>query len=84
MPVKWLATLLLIFPVLLYAQQEDDIELFEFLALYDQDDNAFIDAEMDERIETANVSPEDSLTNQNLLTPDLLKPEVIKSEPDAQ
>ena len=84
MPVKWLATLLLILPVALYAQQEDDIELFEFLALYDQDDNAFIDAEMDERIETANASTEDNLSNRDLSNQDLLKPDVIKSEPDEQ
>ena len=74
MPVKWLIALLLVFPILLYASQEEDMELFEFLAMYDQDDNAFIDSEMDERIETSNTSMEDSLTTQ----------EVMMSEPDEQ
>jgi hypothetical protein len=77
MPVKWLITLLLILPAMLYAQQEEDIELFEFLALYDQDDNAFIDAEMDERIESDNAN-----TEENLAKPNLTNQEEIKSEPD--
>ena len=72
-------TLLLIFPAMLYAKQEEDIELFEFLAMYDQSDNAFIDAEMDERIETVNANTEDNLTS-----PNLTNHEVIKSESDEQ
>ncbi len=74
MPVKWLIALLLVFPALLYANQEEDMELFEFLAMYDQDDSAFIDSEMDERIEPNNTSMEDSLTTQ----------EGMMSEPDEQ
>ena len=74
MPVKWFVTLLFIFPAILYAQQEEDIELFEFLAMYDQSDNAFIDAEMDERIDTVNADAEDNLTSQD----------IMKSEPDEQ
>lgn len=67
---------------MLYAQQEEDIELFEFLALYDQDDNAFIDAEMDERIESANANTEENLAKPNLTKPSLTNQEEMKSEPD--
>ena len=74
MPVKRLATLLLIFPAMVYAVQEEDIDLFEFLAMYDQSDSAFIDAEMDERIDTVNADAEDNLTSQD----------VMKSESDEQ
>lgn len=56
MPAKWLITLLLVFPALLFASQEEDMELFEFLAMYDQNDNAFIDAEIEQRIENKKTS----------------------------
>ena len=74
MPVKWLLTLLLSLPVMLYAMQEEDMELFEFLAMYELGDNVFIDSEIDEGIETAKANTEDELINQ----------EVIKSESDEQ
>ena len=73
-PVKWFVLLLLVFPVILYASQEEDMELFEFLAMYDQSDSEFIDAEMDERINTAKANTDDNLSNQD----------VIKSEADEQ
>ena len=59
-------------PVVLYAKQENDIELFEFLAMYEQSDDVFIDAEMNDQYETAEVTTEQSLTNDD----------VTKSEPD--
>ena len=46
MPVKWLAAILLALPVVLFANQENDMELFEFLAMYEQNDNVFIDDEI--------------------------------------
>ena len=71
MPVKWLVAFILIFPAMLYASQEEDMELFEFLAVYEQDDSAFIDAEIDERVETAQADISDNLTNQNLSNQEL-------------
>lgn len=50
MPVKWLVVLLWLSPLVLFASQEDDMELFEFLALYEESDNVFIDAEMDDKM----------------------------------
>ena len=61
MPVKWLIILLSFSPVILFAQQENDIELFEFIAMYEQDDNIFIDAEMDDKDGTAEVENNKSL-----------------------
>ena len=53
-------------PALLFAKQdkeqtlEQDLELFEFLAMYEKKDNVFIDAEMDDKTETK------ELTNQQV------------------
>ena len=58
--VKWLIVLLCFSPVVLLANQENDMELFEFLAVYEQSDNVFIDAEMDNK-------NEQDLTNQNIV-----------------
>lgn len=58
--------LLFLSPVALYAIQENDIELFEFLAMYEQSDNIFIDAEMDDKYEVAEVTDETNLTNKNV------------------
>lgn len=66
MPAKWLAALLSIVPLLLYASQEEDMELFEFLALYDQKDAVFIDAEMDERSEINEVNNQQAVTSQHV------------------
>ena len=66
-PAKSLITLILILPAILYADQEADMELFDFLAMYDQSDNVFIDAEMDERIETAEADKEADLANQKVM-----------------
>lgn len=66
MPVKWLILLLCISPAVLNATQENDIELFEFLAMYEEGDIAFIDAEMDDKYESAEFKNEQSLTNQNV------------------
>jgi len=66
MPAKRLVALMLFIPALLYAEQEDDAELFEFLAMFDQSDNVFIDAEMDDKYVTAKVTTEENLTNQKV------------------
>ena len=66
MPAKWLAALLLLSPLALFASQEDDIELFEFLALYDEKDNVFIDAEMDDKKERDEVINKQNVTNKNV------------------
>lgn len=63
MPVRFLILCLFFSPGLLYAKQElveEDLELFEFLAMYEEDDAIFIDAEMDEKI--------DVLTNEIIKT----------------
>lgn len=62
MPVKWFAILLCFIPVIVYASQEDDMELFEFLAMYDESDNVFIDAEIDNK----NEANEQNVTNQHV------------------
>ena len=66
MPAKWLAALLLLSPLALFAIQEDDIELFEFLALYDEKANVFIDAEMDDKKERDEVINKQNVTNKNV------------------
>ena len=66
MPAKWLIFFLLFSPVVLFAKQENDIELFEFLAMYEQSDDVFIDAEMDDKYETAEVTTEQNLTNEDV------------------
>lgn len=66
MPAKWLAAILLIAPAALCAKQEEDLDLFEFLAMYDQKDEVFIDAEMDEKSETEKVMNVQKFTKQNV------------------
>ncbi len=58
----------MISPVALYATQENDMELFEFLAMYDENDNVFIDAEIDD--------------NENLSEQNLTSQKVSKSDAD--
>ena len=65
MRVRYLILLLCFSPTILFAKQEEqflehDLELFEFLAMYEKKDEVFIDAEMDDKIETKN------LTNQQV------------------
>lgn len=52
MSVRLLLFILLSSPVLIFASQADnkeqDLEMFEFLAMFDQKDNAYLDAEMDD------------------------------------
>lgn len=72
MPAKWLIILLIFSPVVLFAKEENDIELFEFLAMYEQSDDVFIDAEMENKYETTEFTSEQNLINQ----------EVTKSESD--
>ena len=57
MPAKWLIVIFLTLPVVLFASQEDDMELFEFLAMYEQNDNVFIDDE---------IKNEQNLTSQKV------------------
>lgn len=66
MPAKWLVILLCLSPIVLFASQEDDMELFEFLALYDEKDNVFIDAEMNDKKESAEVINKQNVTNQRV------------------
>jgi len=58
----------MISPVALYATQENDMELFEFLAMYDENDNVFIDAEIDD--------------NENIRKQNLTSQKVSKSDTD--
>ncbi len=66
MPVKWLIILLCITPVALFANQENDMELFEFLALYEENDNVFIDSEMDDKNEDVVINEKENLTSQKV------------------
>ncbi|MCK4863881.1 MAG: hypothetical protein KAT06_00505 [Gammaproteobacteria bacterium] len=68
MLAKWLIIFIMISPVALYATQENDMELFEFLAMYDENDNVFIDAEIDD--------------NENLSEQNLTSQKVSKSDAD--
>ena len=45
---------------------EQDLELFEFLALYDKDDAVFIDAEIDDKTEdNALTSKQENMSGSN-------------------
>lgn len=68
MLAKWLIIFIMISPVALYATQENDMELFEFLAMYDENDNVFIDAEIDD--------------NENFSEQNLKSQKVSKSDAD--
>lgn len=70
MPVKFLILFLCFSPVVLMAKQdlvqEQDLELFEFLALYEKDDAVFIDAEMDDKTEhTTLTSKQENMSGTN-------------------
>ncbi len=69
MPARWLFILLsLLFAPLYAAEQENneqDLDLFEFLAMYDQQDRAYIETEMDDG---AGDRAQQDLTGQNLKT----------------
>ena len=63
MPVRYLILFLLLSPAVLNAKQEqddslveNDLELFEFLAMYDKNDVEFIDAEIEDKNEPENVN----------------------------
>ena len=60
----------MISPVALYATQENDLELFEFLAMYEENDNVFIDAEMDDKSVNNESTKEQNLTSQKVSTSD--------------
>ncbi|MCW8901847.1 MAG: hypothetical protein OQK75_08105 [Gammaproteobacteria bacterium] len=66
MPAKWLIILLMFSPFALLANEENDIELFEFLAIYEQSDDVFIDAEMENKYETTEFTSEQNLMNQKV------------------
>jgi len=66
MPAKWLVALLLFSPVILFANQEADMELFEFLAMYEENDNVFIDAEMADKNVNTEVNYKQNETNQRV------------------
>ncbi len=68
MRAKWLIIFIMFSPVALYATQENDLELFEFLAMYDENDNVFIDAEIDD--------------NENIRKQNLTSEKVSKSDAD--
>lgn len=56
MRVNFLIIFLFLSPSFSHAKQEtieEDLDLFEFLAMYEKDDAVFIDAEMDEKIDTS-------------------------------
>ena len=57
MLAKWLSVVLIFLPLALFASDENDIELFEFLAMYEQNDNIFIDDE---------IKNEQNLTSQKV------------------
>ena len=69
MPARGLFILLSLLTVPLYAAQqessEQDLELFEFLAMYDQEDRAYIETEMDDG---AGDRTQQDITEQNLKT----------------
>ena len=62
MRVRFLIFLLCFSPTILFSKQdkeqllEQDLELFEFLAMYEKNDEVFIDAEMDDKIETKDLT----------------------------
>lgn len=69
MPVRFLMLCFLISPIIVYAEQnnnaEEDLELFEFLALFDEKDNDYIDTEMsDEKIFTKKSITTSNLNNE--------------------
>ena len=70
MLAKWLIIFIMISPVALYATQENDLELFEFLAMYEENDNVFIDAEMDDKSVNNESTKEQNLTSQKVSTSD--------------
>lgn len=63
MPVRILIFLLCLLPNLLFAKQEEskamteinELELFEFLSLYEKGDAVFIDSEMESKTNTVNL-----------------------------
>ena len=72
MPAKWVIIILCLAPVALFANQDNDMELFEFLAMYEENDNVFIDSEIDDRNENIVMNENENPINQK----------VIKSESD--
>lgn len=68
MPAKWVIIFLCLTPVALLANQENDMELFEFLAMYEENDNVFIDSEIDDKNE--NVVMNENSKNQKVIKSD--------------
>lgn len=68
MPAKWVIIFLCLTPVALLANQENDMELFEFLAMYEENDNVFIDSEIDDKNE--NVVMNENSKNKKVIKSD--------------
>lgn len=68
MPARVLLLFMLLLPFSLITKpayaKEQDMELFEFLAMYDQNDEIFIDSEIDEKVNET-VSKQDNVTSIN-------------------
>lgn len=67
MPARFLIIILCLSPLISFSKEDDviekDMELFEFLAMYEQDDVIFIDAEIDDKDES-----DKKLVIQNAIT----------------
>jgi len=72
MPAKFLILFLCLTPAVLLAKQEqevspaeNDLELFEFLAMYDKNDIAFIDAEIEDKTEVGKITSQQVETSES-------------------
>ncbi len=72
MPAKYLILFLFLSPVASFAQQEqdeplieNDLELFEFLAMYDKNDIAFIDDEIEDKNEMKTLTSQQVKTSES-------------------
>ena len=70
MLARGMILIILLSPIALYANQENDLELFEFLAMYEENDNVFIDAEMDDKSMSNENIKEQNLTSQKVSVSD--------------
>lgn len=70
MLARGMILIILLSPIALYANQENDLELFEFLAMYEENDNVFIDAEMDDKSMSNENIKEKNLTSQKVSVSD--------------
>jgi len=72
MQAKFLILFLCLAPAVLLAKQEQDVssaendlELFEFLAMYDKNDVAFIDAEIEDKTEVGKITRQQVETSES-------------------